>query len=137
MRNFVRSAGWAVFLYTVSLLVLPSVFAMDGPGFAVSRMVVCEDILAREPLGVADTFAAATEKVYCFLEARDIEEDTDVSFVWYYNDREMARVVLPLRQGGRWRTNSSKQLAGLKGQWKVELQDASGAVLNSVSFLVE
>ncbi|MFC1819372.1 DUF2914 domain-containing protein, partial [Thermodesulfobacteriota bacterium] len=58
-------------------------------------------------------------------------------FVWYFEDTEMARVALPLNKGMRWRTYSSKKLAGLKGNWKVELQDYSGIVLNTVSFQVQ
>jgi hypothetical protein len=37
----------------------------------------------------------------------------------------------------RWRTYSSKKLAGLKGNWKVELLESSGIILNSVSFQVQ
>jgi hypothetical protein len=49
----------------------------------------------------------------------------------------MARIELPLRQGPRWRTYSSKKIAGLKGNWKVELQDEGGTVLQAVEFMVE
>jgi len=112
-------------------------YAMDEPLFIINRMVVSEIIADKEPAAIGDTFSAATEKVYCFLEARNIEEDTTVSFVWYFNGKEMARVMLPLTKGKRWRTYSSKKLAGLKGIWKVELHDYSGIVLNTVSFQVQ
>jgi hypothetical protein len=71
------------------------------------------------------------------LEAEQIEEDTTVSFVWYHENREMARVALPLQKGPRWRTFSSKKLGGLTGNWKVELVEASGIVLNTISFQVQ
>jgi hypothetical protein len=100
-------------------------------------MVICESVTDREPVAIADTFSANTERVYCFLEAGKIESDTTISFVWYFEGREMARVSLPLAKGIRWRTYSSKKLAGLKGNWKVELQESSGIVLNSASFLVQ
>ncbi len=102
-------------------------------------MVVSASIENKEPVGVAETFlsSTATEKVYCFLEARDIAEDTSVSFVWYFEEKEKARINLPLRKGSRWRTYSSKNLAGLKGNWKVELQDADGTILKTVEFTVK
>lgn len=137
MKKCLRLAMGAAFLFIVSLVASNSAFCMDEPGFTLSRMVVSESIVDREPAGAADQFSAATEQVYCFLEAKDIDQDTEVSFVWFHNDTEKARVTLPLRKGNRWRTKSSKKLGGLKGSWKVELQDASGIVLNTVAFSVE
>ena len=110
--------------------------SMDDPGFSIKRMVMCERIVDKEPLNVSATFSADTEKVYSFLEATDIAQDTTVRFVWYFEGREMARVSLPLKQGRRWRTYSSKKLAGLKGDWEVELLEPSGIVLNTILFTV-
>jgi len=111
--------------------------SMDEPGFTIKRMVICEKIVDHEPVAPGDTFSAATENIYCFLEARAIESDTTVTFVWYFENKEMARVSVPLTKGMRWRTYSSKKLAGLKGNWKVELLESSGIILNSVSFQVQ
>ncbi len=105
--------------------------------FSVERMVIAGSIEDREPVGVVNTFSSATEKVYCFLKATDIMEDSTISFVWYYEEKEMARVELPLKQGASWRTYSSKKLAGLKGTWQVVLQDDEGAIIRTVEFSVE
>ena len=121
----------------LSLCISLPASSMDEPEFTISRMVVSERIADKEPAAVAETFSADTEKVFCFLEATAIEYDTTVSFVWYLEGREMARVTLPLKKGMRWRTYSSKKLGGLKGNWQVDLQEASGVVLNSVSFQVQ
>ncbi|UCH79611.1 MAG: DUF2914 domain-containing protein [Nitrospiraceae bacterium] len=107
------------------------------PGFSVTRMLIAGSVENREPVGVVSVYAASTEKVYCFLEAIDITEDTEVSFVWYHEDREMAVVTLPLKKGPKWRTYSSKKLGGLTGTWKVELHDASGNSILEVDFTVE
>ena len=111
--------------------------SMDDPGFIISRMVMCERILDREPINESKTFSADIESVYCFLEAKGIEINTTISFVWYFEGQEIARVPLPLQKSMRWRTYSSKKLAHLKGSWTVELQEASGVVLNTVSFQVQ
>ena len=115
----------------------PAAFSMDDPGFTIKRMVISKDVIDREPAGVGDFFSAATDKVYCFLEATDIETDMQIDIVWYWSNQEMARVALPIRKGHRWRTYSSKKLLGLKGNWQAELQDSSGIVHSSVSFVVE
>ena len=122
---------------SLSLIFYSQASSMDDPGFVIKRMVMSERISDREPAAVADTFSANAEKAFCFLEAGEIEQDTTVSFIWYLEDKEMARVSLPLKRGRRWRTYSSKKLAGLKGNWKVELRESSGIVLNSVSFRVQ
>ncbi len=71
------------------------------------------------------------------LKARNIAEATSVNVVWYHEENRKATVTLPVGKGSRWRTYSSKKLAGLKGNWKVELQDPEGNVLDSVTFTVE
>jgi len=133
-----RSATIAIIALLPFLLSFYSpAFAVDDPGFIIKRMVMSENIIAKEPVTISETFSTVTEKTYCFLEAVQIEQDTSISFVWYFEDKEMARISLPLKKGPRWRTYSSKKLAGLKGDWKVELQDSFGIVLHSVSFRVQ
>jgi hypothetical protein len=105
--------------------------------FSISRLVIAGSIEDREPVGMVNSFSSSTEQVYCFLEAADIKENTSVSFVWYHGEEEKAKVTLPLGKSSRWRTYSSKKLGGLKGNWKVVLQDSSGAVLQSIEFAVE
>ena len=122
---------------TLVFFTYSSAFSMDTPGFVINRMVVCEKITDREPVAISNTFSSDTERIYCFLEAADIAQDTPITFIWYFEKKEMARVSLPLVKGRRWRTYSSKKLAGLKGNWQVELRGSSGAVLNTISFKVQ
>jgi hypothetical protein len=39
--------------------------------------------------------------------------------------------------GPRWRTSASKNLRGLKGDWKVEIRDPDGNLLKDIKFRVE
>ena len=111
--------------------------SMDDPGFIINRMVMCGGIADKEPVNVTDTFSTEMGIAYCFLEAKEIENDTTVTFIWYFESKEMARVSLPLTKGKRWRTYTNKKLADLKGNWTVELLESSGIVLNTVSFQVQ
>ena len=103
----------------------------------INRFVACQAVEEREPVGATNTFAAGTETAYAYLEAASISADVQVSFVWIHEGKEVARVPLTIRQGNRWRTYSSKKLAGRPGSWRVEMQDAKEAVLASVDFTVE
>jgi len=111
--------------------------AKEGPGFTVARLVVGTGVENREPAGVSETFPASTEKIYCFLEATNIVKDTEVSFVWSLGGKEIGKINLPLKMGPRWRTHTSKNLMGLKGDWKVEIKDAAGNLAKDVKFKVE
>jgi hypothetical protein len=111
--------------------------AKEGPGFTIARLVVGTGVENREPVGVAEAFPASTEKVYCFLEATDIAQDTEVSFVWFHGQEEMSKISLPLKMGPKWRTNASKSLRGLPGDWKVEIKDAAGNLVQEAKFKVE
>jgi hypothetical protein len=132
MKKNIAIKGVVAAALALALMVPVSASAMN-----VERLVIGTAIEDREPVGVADSFGADVGRVYCFLEARNIETSTPVQFVWYFGENVMANVELTVGQGGRWRTYSSKNLAGLKGNWRVELQDAEKNVLGSVDFKVE
>jgi len=105
--------------------------------FSIATMVVAEDVQDREPVGVAETFPASTEKVYCFIEATNIAEDTEATFVWYHEGQEMRTFTLPIMQGPRWRSFAYKNLHGKAGNWKVEIKDKTGNSVKSIPFKVE
>lgn len=115
----------------------PSWAEEDTTSLTINRLVICSGIENREPVDNVSTFPAGTEMAYAFLEATKISHDVEVSFVWLHDGNEVARVILPIRQGNRWRTFSSKKLAGRSGTWRVEVQDSSSAVLAATDFTVE
>ena len=139
-----------VLMTFVAALIVPGVFAdkhmsaekaepaaVSEPALTIDRIVVSESIEDREPVGAAEIFSASVGKVYCFVEAKDIKEDTTVSFVWYFHGNQMAKVDMNIRKGDRWRTYASKNIGGLKGDWKVEIQDGNGSILKLAEFKVE
>jgi hypothetical protein len=105
--------------------------------FTIKRLVIGTGVENSEPEGVAETFPASTEKVYCFLEATDITEDTEATFVWFHGEEEMRKFSVPLKMGPRWRTYAYKNLRELKGDWKVEIRDSNGNLVKQIEFKVE
>ncbi len=125
---------------TVWIMVFPAYGqekSKESIEFTIARLVVGTGVENSEPVGVAETFPASTEKVYCFLEATSIGKDTEISFVWDYGDKEMLKTTLLLKAGPKWRTYANKNLRGLKGEWKVEIKDPDGKVLKEIKFKVE
>jgi hypothetical protein len=105
--------------------------------FTLEQMVVAIGIEEREPVGVSNLFQADIERVYCFVEARNIQRPTTVRTVWYHHDEEIASVQLELGQGFRWRTFSSMRIRERTGAWRVDLLDEADRVMRSVDFEVE
>ena len=130
-----------VLMVIVVWIVVLQAYGQEKPketaGFTIARLVVGTGVEKAEPVGVAETFPASTEKVYCFLEATDVGKDTEISFVWSYGGKEMLKTTLPLKVGPKWRTYGNKNLRGLKGEWKVEIRGPDGKVLKDVKFKVE
>ena len=115
----------------------PEAAPMEAADFMVNRLVMGTGVENSEPVGVAETFPATTEKVYCFLEAGNITKDTEASFVWFHGDKEMLKTNLALKMGPRWRTYANKTVLEMKGDWKVEIRDQAGKVLKDIKFKVE
>ncbi|MBI5562662.1 MAG: DUF2914 domain-containing protein [Deltaproteobacteria bacterium] len=105
--------------------------------FTVARMVVAKGMRDKEPVDVTEVIPTSEDKAYCFIEAENITQDTDAAFAWLLGDREMRVITVRLRKGPRWRTYANKTINGQKGDWRVELRDANGAVVKAVKFRVE
>ena len=129
-----------IILSILFVMVIP-VISLPASGqekeFTIARLVIGTGVENREPVGVAETFPATTEKVYCFLEATEILKDTEVSFVWFHDEKEMLKTNLPLQTGPKWRTFADKNIGGMKGDWKVEVRDIKGNLVKDIKFKVE
>jgi hypothetical protein len=119
------------------LVGLPMTVLAQSLPFSVARLVVCENVQDRTPVNVMEVFPAGTERVFCFLEARDIPAATEVQMAWYHEEQEVARVPLSIGAGPRWRTYTSKMTMGRQGNWKVYLLDSADNSLASVQFVLE
>lgn len=103
----------------------------------ISRMEIAGSVENREPVGIASSFPATQEKVSCYVELRDVPQDTSITYVWTLGQNDMGKVTQQVKKSSRWRTWANKSIGGMKGDWKVDVLDESGAVLKSATFKVE
>ncbi|MCX5917107.1 MAG: hypothetical protein NTX30_10595, partial [Deltaproteobacteria bacterium] len=61
----------------------------EAKEMTLARTVVGTGVDNMEPVGAAETFPAATEKVFCFIEANNIPKDMELSFVWSLGGKEV------------------------------------------------
>jgi hypothetical protein len=106
-------------------------------GLTISRIEIAGSVENREPVGIAASFPATQEKVSCYLEFKDVPQDTTITYVWTLGQNDMGKVTQQVKKSWRWRTWANKSLGGMKGDWKVDVLDESGAVLKSATFKVE
>ena len=101
------------------------------------RALFARGVVAREPVGVSDTFPPDVGEVYFFTHILGAEKPTEILHVWIHEGWEMAIVPLEV-QSPSWRTWSSKRiLPEWKGEWTVEVRETDGTVIYRASFRVE
>jgi len=111
--------------------------AAPAASLNIARMEISSSVENREPAGIAATFPATTEKVYCYLDIKNVPKDTTITYVWTLGSNEMRKDTQQVKKSSRWRTWANKGINGMKGDWKVDVLDESGALLKSAAFKVE
>jgi hypothetical protein len=108
--------------------------------YRVLRAYICRGIEESEPTEAGKSFIPTPDGVlhlWCFSEIGGPARTDTILHVWYWGDREMARVPLEVK-GPRWRTWSTKQIPDeWSGDWHVDIADRSGVVLSRLDFSVE
>ena len=114
----------------------PSAEAMEAV-IAIEEWAIAPAIENLSPQNTAQSFPATVGTLYCFTKVVGAREETSITHTWYYQDREMAEVILSVRSR-YWRTWSSKKIIpGWRGSWRVEVTAEDGTLLKSIDFTVE
>jgi hypothetical protein len=130
-----KSALFAI----LSLIVFISTFlrAQENPAVTVDNIEICTAVEDRQPVGADTSFTNDVGQLYCFTNLSSDQDTTTISHVWYYGDKEMARVELTMKAQS-WRTWSSKNIAtDWTGEWRVDVLSPGGQVLASKKFVVK
>ena len=105
-------------------------------GLSVPESSVATNVVDRMPTGVATTFPADVERVYAWTRVQGAEGETTVHHVWIHGEVERADLELSIG-GSPWRTWSNKAIPPeWAGDWRVEVRDGRGNVLETIRFTV-
>jgi hypothetical protein len=110
--------------------------APQQPALVLEEIQICTAVEDRQPSGVGTVFPDDLDKLYCFTKISGAEDPTFVYHVWYFGDKEVARVKLPVKSKS-WRTWSSKNLHLGLGYGYVEIVSESGDILGRAEFKIE
>ena len=114
-----------------------SIPAMAQEGLAVEESTIARDVVDRMPVEPGATFTADVGRLFCWTRITGAEGSTSVRHVWFLEDQEMADVELNVG-GSSWRTHSSKAIVPeWTGNWRVEVRDSSGNVLETIRFSIQ
>ncbi len=118
----------------ITILLTTSALAQEPPMITVKDIQICTSVENRQPIGSDTSFTHDVERLWCFTKLSSDRDMTSVSHVWYYNDKEMAKVDLVVN-AKIWRTWSSKRiLRSWTGEWRVDILSATGELLASKEF---
>lgn len=110
--------------------------AQEQPSLQVGEAAVCLEVVNRECVNANNLFPANVGKLYCLTRIEGANGSTEVAHVWYHNDVERARIVLPVHSSV-WRTYSSKIIQQHEvGLWQVKVLDSEGKVLKVIEFQI-
>ena len=124
-------------LLVLVIIAVVSVSFVHAADLKVADGVITSAIENQLPVDQIETYRADFGKLYCFTRIVGALEDTEITHVWYFQDNELARVVLPVNSAN-WRTYSSKRfLPQWVGQWRVVVLDGEQNEIASIPFLLE
>ena len=106
------------------------------PGLVLEEIQFYTAVEDRQPSGVGSVFPANLDKLYCFTKIGGADRTTYVYHVWYFGNKEIAKVKLPVKSKS-WRTWSSKNLHLGLGYGYVEIVSESGDVLGRAEFKIQ
>ena len=109
----------------------------SSPSITISRMEISAGVMDRKPLDIGTTYPASQEKVYCYLEFKDVKKETTVNVVWMLGQNEIDKIPLTIKPYPKFRTWTSKTINGMRGEWKVDVLDDNGNLLKSATFTVQ
>ena len=121
----------------ISLQERSGIYRNHDPQFTINTLVIAKDVKNREPVGVSDSFSSSIGKVYCFIMATDIAQDSEIIVTWYFEGKKIYGYKLPLKQGNRWRTFAYKEVSNKKGNWRVVIRDSDSYIYKSALFTVK
>ncbi len=113
------------------------VASSPNQGLNLQRIVVCLDIKDHEPVHFQNKFHfTKPTPIYCFTEIIGAKKPTIIKHLWYYKDKLIATVSLPVKSP-RWRTWSKKTVyPDAKSEWKVIVSGSKGETLGEICFSV-
>jgi hypothetical protein len=122
------------YLVVTGVILWMAVSATNVWSIEVVDAVITTAVIDRRPVDQVKAFPIRNGKLYCFTRIIGAEDPTEVYHVWYRGEQLISRIKLPVNSPD-WRTWSAKRfLEDWSGEWRVEIQDVDGNLLQKINF---
>ena len=102
------------------------------------EMLICQGIIKRTPVKPGKRFSNMVDSLYCYTKISNSGDKRELQHVWYYNDREMTRVLYNVKPSFNYRSWSKKTIYPENiGKWRVDVMAQDGKILGSRSFTID
>ena len=102
------------------------------------EMLICQGIIKRTPVKPGKRFSNMVDSLYCYTKISNSGGKQELQHVWYYNDREMTRVLYNVKPSFNYRSWSKKTIYPENiGKWRVDVMSQDGKILGSRSFTID
>lgn len=126
---------WIAGCFVFSAVAVAAPGALSAQDQATVEAVLATDVVDRMSVGEATEFPADVGQVFLWTRVTGAT-GTSIQHVWIHPDGQESPVTLQIG-GSPWRTWSSKTIPPeWAGEWRVEIRDGAGNVLDIRSFIV-
>lgn len=133
-RTLTFSLLCAALLGNASLL--PSEDGVQSASPRLTQAAICEKVIDLKPINSGVVFPIRIGEISCFTFFDPVTEPVTLIHHWYFYDRLMERVWIPVRPP-RWAAYSTLHLRATdKGAWRVEIADSKGNLFHTLRFSV-
>jgi len=102
------------------------------------EMLICRGIYKRSPIKPGKEFSNRIDSLYCYTKISNSGSKQELKHIWYYNNREMTRVLYNVKPSFNYRSWSKKTIYPENiGKWRVDVMDQDGNILGSRSFTID
>lgn len=105
-----------------------------GDSLTVQEMILCKDVIEREPVDVVQTFDLNDDRGWVFARVDNGLELTTCTFRWILNEEVYAEIPVRIGESDGWRTYSNVNLR--EGFWIVQFLNPEDSVLREIRFNV-
>ncbi|MCD6570153.1 MAG: DUF2914 domain-containing protein [Deltaproteobacteria bacterium] len=133
-RHYYLTFVVIITLMTLCVFLKAAAWAQKAAPLKIEFGAICQNVVNHEVVDAGTSFPATVTKLYCFTKIVGAKGSTEISHVWYYGDIERAYVPLAINSPS-WRTYSSKIIQAHEiGEWRVDVLNQEGELLETFRF---
>ena len=98
---------------------------------------ICTKVVKRNPEGTDVYFNNDVDSLFCYTRIQNQGKKQEIKHAWYYENQLMTQIRYNIKKSNIYRSWTRKTILPHQvGQWRVDIQDASGKIIGSKEFQI-